>query len=329
MPLVGGTASPPTAAAGYDDLLGSIADLLEEARRTSARAVNALMTATYWEIGRRIVEHEQAGKARAEYGGAVVERLALDLTGRFGRGFSRQNLWQMRAFHLAWPIGRLERTPSAPSRAGGILQTPSGESTEPGTVPTLSGESLPLATLARAFALPWSAYVRLLSVKSEEARRFYETEALRGGWSVRQLDRQIQSQFYERTALSRNKAAMLEKGASPRPEDALTPEEEVKDPYVLEFLGLRDEYSETELEEALIRHLESFLLELGGDFCFIGRQKRLRIGDEWYLTLDRFWAVVLDHAFSGEITASWRKAHMKELVQEMEQQAKALAEVTP
>lgn len=282
MPLAGGAASPPNAAAGYDDLLGSIADLLEEARRTSARAVNALMTATYWEIGRRIVEHEQAGKARAKYGSAVVERLALDLTRRFGRGFGRQNLWQMRAFHLAWPIDRLERTLPASSRAAGILQTPSGESTEPAMVPTLSGESPPLATLARAFALPWSAYVRLLSVKSEEARRFYETEALRGGWSVRQLDRQIQSQFYERTALSRNKAAMLEKGASPRPEDALTPEEEIKDPYVLEFLGLQDEYSETELEQALIRHLESFLLELGGDFCFIGRQKRLRIGDEWY-----------------------------------------------
>ena len=282
MPLVGGSASPAHTAPGYDDLLGSIADLLEEARRTSARAVNSLMTATYWEIGRRIVEHEQAGKARAEYGGAVVERLSADLTRRFGRGFSRQNLWQMRAFHLAWPIDRLARTLPASSRAAGILQTPSGESTEPGTGPTLSGESLSLATLARAFVLPWSAYVRLLSVKSEEARSFYETEALRGGWSVRQLDRQIQSQFYERTALSRNKAAMLEEGANPRPEDALTPEDEIKDPYVLEFLGLEDEYSETELEKALIRHLESFLLELGGDFCFIGRQKRLRIGDEWY-----------------------------------------------
>ena len=124
--------------------------------------------------------------------------------------------------------------------------------------------------------------MRLLAVKSEQAREFYEAEALRGGWSVRQLDRQIQSQFYERTALSRDKAAMLEKGSIPRPEDAVTPEEEIKDPYVLEFLGLEDEYSETDLEAALIHHLESFLLELGGDFCFIGRQKRLRIGDEWY-----------------------------------------------
>jgi len=269
-------------APAYDALLGEIAGLLEEARRTSARAINALMTATYWEIGRRLVEFEQGGRERAEYGGAVIERLAVDLTRRFGRGFSRQNLWQMRAFHLAWPTDRMERTLPAASSAPGILQTPSGESADQAIVPTLSGGFLSLVTLARAFPLSWSAYVRLLAVKNESARRFYETEALRGGWSVRQLDRQIQSQFYERTALSRNKAAMLTKGARARSEDVVTPEEEVKDPYVLEFLGLKDEYSESDLEEALIRHLETFLLELGTDFCFVGRQKRLRIGDEWY-----------------------------------------------
>lgn len=136
--------------------------------------------------------------------------------------------------------------------------------------------------MALRFPLPWSAYVRLLGVRNEQARRFYETEALRGGWSVRQLDRQINSQFYERTALSRNKAAMLRKGGKALPEDSVLPEEEIRDPLVLEFLGLKDEYSETDLEEALIRHLETFLLELGNDFCFVGRQKRLRIGDEWY-----------------------------------------------
>jgi predicted nuclease of restriction endonuclease-like (RecB) superfamily len=107
-------------------------------------------------------------------------------------------------------------------------------------------------------------------------------EALRGGWSVRQLQRQIDSQFYERTALSKNKAGMLTKGAMARPEDIVTPEEELKDPFVLEFLNLKDEYSEAELEQALIRHMESFLLELGNDFAFVGRQKRLRVDDEWY-----------------------------------------------
>jgi predicted nuclease of restriction endonuclease-like (RecB) superfamily len=118
--------------------------------------------------------------------------------------------------------------------------------------------------------------------ENDAARRFYETEALRGGWSVRQLDRQIATVFYERTALSRDKTAMLTKGAKPRPEDRVSAEEEVKDPLVLEFLNLKDEYSESELEEALLRHLEKFLLELGGDFAFVGRQRRLRIGDVWY-----------------------------------------------
>jgi predicted nuclease of restriction endonuclease-like (RecB) superfamily len=133
------------------------------------------------------------------------------------------------------------------------------------------------------FLLPWSHYVMLVRrVSSPEARSFYEAEATRGGWSVRQLDRQIASKYYVRTALSKNKAAMLTKGVKPRPGEVPTAEEEIKDPYVLEFLGLKDEYSEGDLEDALNKHLERFLLELGGDFAFIGRQKRLRIGTEWY-----------------------------------------------
>jgi predicted nuclease of restriction endonuclease-like (RecB) superfamily len=146
---------------------------------------------------------------------------------------------------------------------------------------TLSAQ-FTLKDIAQRFPLPWSHYVLLLSVKNPEACAFYEAEALRGGWSVRQLDRQISTQFYERTALSRNKAAMLKKGSKPLPEDAVIPEEEIKDPFVLEFLGLKDEYSENDLEEALIFKLETFLLELGGDFAFVGRQRRLRIGNEWY-----------------------------------------------
>jgi predicted nuclease of restriction endonuclease-like (RecB) superfamily len=122
----------------------------------------------------------------------------------------------------------------------------------------------------------------LRRVRTDSARVFYEAESLRGGWTVRQLERQIDSQFYERTALSRNKAAMLRTGAAAKPADAMTPEEEIKDPFVLEFLGLKDEYSESELEEALIARLESFLLQMGGDFTFVGRQRRLRIGTQWF-----------------------------------------------
>jgi len=146
-----------------------------------------------------------------------------------------------------------------------------------------SSLSLPLSELARAFPLPWSHYVLLIGrSRSPEAFAFYQTEALRGGWSVRQLQRQMDSQFYERTALSRDKAAMLRKGGKPQPGDAVSADEEIRHPLVLEFLGLRDEYSESDLEDALIRHLETFLLELGNDFAFVGRQRRLRIDDEWY-----------------------------------------------
>jgi predicted nuclease of restriction endonuclease-like (RecB) superfamily len=138
-------------------------------------------------------------------------------------------------------------------------------------------------SLTGCFALPWSAYVRLLSVKRPEARSFYELEALRLGWSVRQLDRQIGSQFYERSALSQNRAAKLESAVSSTESgDLMTPEEAIKEPLVLEFLDLKDEYSESDLEEALIQHLTDFLLELGDDFAFVGRQRRLRIDDNWF-----------------------------------------------
>ncbi len=276
--------APSDSSDGYVDLVGGIADVLDVARRNSARAVNAIMTATYWEIGRRIVEYEQQGKARAQYGQALLKKLAADLSARFGRGFGVDNLQRFRLFYLAYRAEEIQATlsrKSPPAQDTEKYATLSRVSQSEPILQTVSAVS-PLSELATRFPLPWSAYVRLLAVKNEQVRAFYETEALRGGWSVRQLDRQIGAQFYERTALSRNKAAMLKKGAVPRTEDAVSPEQEIKDPYVLEFLGLKDEYSEFELEETLIRHLEAFLLELGGDFCFIGRQRRLRIGDDWF-----------------------------------------------
>ena len=147
---------------------------------------------------------------------------------------------------------------------------------------TPSAKSIPLEELAKQFPLPWSAYVRLLSVKNPTARAFYEHETLRAGWSVRQLDRQIASQFHERLTLSTNKGSMLEKAAQAAYGDELTPEQAIKDPFVLEFLGLKDEYSESDLEEALIQHLTDFLLELGDGFAFLGRQRRLWIDDTWF-----------------------------------------------
>jgi predicted nuclease of restriction endonuclease-like (RecB) superfamily len=272
--------------------------MLAAARRASARAVNALMTATYWEIGRRIVEFEQGGAERAEYGTELLKRLSGDLTGRFGRGFGVVNLSQMKRFYLGWPLPNIFQTPSEKSFLE-IRPTLSGKSGSEKR-PTPSGELITdpllenwrtvsanspldiLRELAARFPLPWSHYVLLLRVRSAEARNFYHAEALRGGWSVRQLTRQVDSQFYERTALSKNKAVLLSQGAQALAQDILSADEEVKDPLVLEFLGLKDEYSESDLEEALILHLEHFLLELGNDFAFIARQRRLRIDDEWY-----------------------------------------------
>ena len=253
----------------YDNIRAGIVELLKAARSAAARNVNSIMTAVYWDIGRRIVKFEQGGEHRAEYGEQLIAQLSGDLTRQFGRGFGRANLWQMRAFYRAWPEAK-------------ILQTLSGESTSRIAPDHIEGDSSTVLALASRFPLPWSDYVRLLSVKNPEARTFYETEALRSGWSVRQLDRQIGSQFYERVALSQNKAAMLEKTENSEPSDSVTAEEAIKDPFVLEFLDLKDEYSESELEEALIHRLTDFLLELGDDFAFLGRQRRLRIDDTWF-----------------------------------------------
>ncbi|MGI4756503.1 MAG: PDDEXK nuclease domain-containing protein [Janthinobacterium lividum] len=240
----------------YDGLLASVSALLEEGRRSAARSVNAVLTATYWLIGKRIVEYEQGGQERAAYGSEVLKRLSADLRGHFGRGFSERNLEQMRLFYLHW----------------GNPQTPSAISSDKNSLAisqTVSAKSG--STDVPAFPLSWSHYVRLLSVSDEDARKHYEEEALRGGWSVRQLDRQISTLSFQRS----------------RSEHAREQHEEpaglgIKNPFVLEFLGLKDEYSEADLEEGLIRELEQFLLELGNDFAFIARQKRLRVGTEWY-----------------------------------------------
>jgi hypothetical protein len=150
---------PPT----YDGVLQGIVELLHAARSSAARAVNSIMTTTYWEVGRRIVELEQGGKARAGYGKELIEQLAVDLTSRFGRGFGRANLYQMRAFYLCWS------SPQVGDKSRKKVQTASGESGAP------------------RFPLPWSHYVTLLAVENDGARAFYEREALAGGWTIRQL----------------------------------------------------------------------------------------------------------------------------------------------
>jgi predicted nuclease of restriction endonuclease-like (RecB) superfamily len=280
--------SGPPVPSNYGHLVNGIASVIDAGRQQAAWSLNAIMSAVYWDIGRQIVLFEQGGKARAEHGTRLVNLLAKDLTARFGRGFRQSNLYHIRAFYLAY-AGRFQTVSGilpASGQGSERFQTVSGKLDKPkgGRYPAVQVglKSEQLAALTRAFPLPWSHYSRLLTVDNPHARDFYETEAMRGGWSWRQLDRQISSQFYERTALSRNKAAMLRKGAKPDPDEMISPETELKDPYILEFLRLKDEYSEGDLEEALALHLEQFLRELGNDFAFVGRQHRLRIGHEWY-----------------------------------------------
>ena len=214
----------------YGGLLTGISKLLDRARRMSARTVNNILTATYWEIGRRIVEYEQGGKSRAEYGEEVLPRLAHDLTAKHGRGFSRTNLQQMRLFYAAWeirqtPSGKFEAWARLPSDVGGgneILPTLSGKlASAPARMPEIAhtlSTQLASPLIPVVFPLSWSHYVRLMSVEKPHARAFYEAEAIRGGWSVRQLDRQIGTQFFERTSHSKQQAAMLARGQRPKPD---------------------------------------------------------------------------------------------------------------
>ena len=266
----------------YSGLLTGVTKLLEEARHASARSVNEILTVTYWEIGRRIVEYEQKGSEKPGYGEEIIDRLALDLTHCFGRGFSRRNLFLIRSFFLTYR--ERMQTPSALSQKGKENRIPSKKVA--GIVQTVSALSSPQTllevsqTLSGKFPLSWSHYVRLLSLDEPQKRDSDEEETRRAGWSVRQLDRQINSMLYERVALSKKKGELIKKAE--KSGSLVSAEDAIKDPYVLEFLGLPEPSSEKDLENALIQHIADFLLELGYGFTFVARQKRLQVGSESY-----------------------------------------------
>ncbi|MFA4910082.1 MAG: PDDEXK nuclease domain-containing protein [Desulfobacteria bacterium] len=252
----------------YSSLITELASLIEQGRMAAVRYVNTALVATYWLMGRRIVEYDQKGKEKAEYGKELLQKLSQDLNKRFGRGFSPDNLEAMRSFYLNYPINISETV----SRK---LEEQNSE-----TVSRNSEITLAIHPLTERFTLSWSHYRLLMRLDEPFKREFYEAECISGNWSVRQLDRQIQSMLYERTALSKQKLAVIAKAhESPI---TLKPEDEIKDPYILEFLGLKDEYSESQLEEALIKHLEHFLLELGNGFTFVARQKRITLEGSHY-----------------------------------------------
>ena len=251
----------------YDGIRG----LVLSARQSAARGVDLLHVHTNYEIGRRIVEQEQQGADRAQYGKEILRDLAERLTGEFGNGFSRSNLEYMRRFFLAYP-----------ERVAPISQTLSGEFMGPSIHQTLSDELRTLAETAyKPFVLSWSHYVFLIGLKPEE-RDFYEIEAAEQGWTLRELKRQFDSGLYERLALSRDKQAIRD--LSRKGQLVARPQDLFKEPYVLEFLGLEEKarYSESDLESAIVTHVEKFLLELGKGFLFEARQKRLSFEEDHF-----------------------------------------------
>ncbi len=232
-----------------------IVDLLQSARKKVVQTVNQTMVHTYFEIGRMIVEEEQDGKERADYGKQILKELSTILTERFGKGFSVDNLENMRRLYVTY--GKSE----TPSRISGKANS---------------------ETPSRNFKLSWSHYLKLMRIEDINERQFYEIESFKNNWSVRELQRQFDSALYGRLALSRDKEKvkeLSEKGlVIEKPKDA------IKDPFILEFLGLPEHsnYTENELEQELINKLENFLLELGNGFTFVARQKRISFNEKHF-----------------------------------------------
>lgn len=262
-----------------DTLFASIRDLILSARKAAVRNVDTLQVLTSFEIGRRIVEQEQKGSQRAEYGKLILQNLSERLTAEFGSGFSKRNLEYMRRFYLAYR-----------SRPEHLARTPFGKPQV-----ALAGfrkdtsiqiAQMPSAQLALVFPLSWSQYIFLIGIRNEGERRFYEMEAAQNSWTLPELKRQYDSGLYERLCLSRDKEGIRklarEGQAVSKPQDLL------KEPYVLEFLGLDEKvkYSESDLETAIIDKLEHFLLELGKGFLFEARQKRFTFdADHFFVDL--------------------------------------------
>ncbi len=263
-------------------IVDKISQLLELARNRVAVTVNQTMVLTYFEIGRMIVEEEQNGKNRAEYGKKLLKDLSVHLTKKFGRGFSETNLKQMRQFYLSYSISR---TASVEVEIG---QTVSDLFQQTITGQTLSDEFNSASnnqTKFQKFPLSWSHYLKLMRIEDINERKFYEIEAFKNNWSLRELQRQYDTALYTRLSLSKNKDEVLK--LSEKGQIIEQPKDLIKDPYVLEFLGLPEKtiYSENDLEQKLIDKLEHFLLELGKGFTFVSRQERISF-DEKHFKID-------------------------------------------
>lgn len=252
--------------------IDSIRQLIAGARTTIARGIDLAQVYTNFEIGRRIVEEEQRGEDRAAYGDEILRTLASQLTEEFGKGFSLSNLKSMRQFYLQ----NQERIGQTLSGQFNTLPIGQSLSDQFAIGQTVSGQ------LERPFGLSWSHYVFLLRVKNPGERSFYEIEATSQNWTLRELRRQFDSGLYERLALSRDKEGIRRFAAEGQTVE--NPRDLLKDPLVLEFLGLEDRsrYSESDLESAIIGRIENFLLELGKGFLFEARQRRFTFDEEHF-----------------------------------------------
>ena len=241
------------------DFLQGVFDVLAHARKNAKTAVNLSMVYAYFEIGRMIVEEEQHGANRAAYGTQLLKELSAHLTKNFGKGFSVGNLKNIRQFYKVYSEDQI------------------GE-----TVFSQFG-NLPVASTGRKFYLSWSHYLKLMRIDNIDERHFYEIESVKNDWSLSELKRQYNSSLYERLALSTDKDKVYQLALEGQTVES--PKDAVKDPYVLEFLGLPElpSYSETELESRIIDHLQQFLLELGTGFAFVGRQERFTFDEEHFL----------------------------------------------
>lgn len=235
-----------------EQAIRAIKNLLHQARSNVYQTINHVMTQTYWQIGKHIVEIEQQGDKKAQYGQQLIKKLSVALNQEFGKGFSVDNLENMRRFYLAFPADTLESKSE---------------------------------TVSRKFTLSWSHYIFLSRIDSIDERNFYEIESTQNKWTLRELKRQFNSGLYERLQLSSDKAKIKELATQGQIIENV--QDLIKDPYILEFVGLpvHSSYSESELEQKLIDKLESFLLELGKGFTFVARQKRLTI-DEKHFAVD-------------------------------------------
>jgi predicted nuclease of restriction endonuclease-like (RecB) superfamily len=231
----------PVAKNTYDEMLVNIEAILAKGRSAAYVSVSNIMLKAYWEIGREIVEYEQQGREKADYGSELLDKISKDLKIKYGKGFSRRNVLDMRRFYLVFKIWQ-----------------------------TVSAK------------LTWSHYTLLLSLSNELERNFYEKQCIQDNWSVRELKRQIQSALFQRIAITRDKRGVLQLAQNGHVIE--TGKDIVKDPYVMEFLGLPEnqEYSEKNVEQKIIDNLQMFLLELGKGFTFVGRQYRITLNNRHY-----------------------------------------------